>query len=111
MRADRALPFSDNSYGIIESSHSLEHMEDTEKTMREWIRILKPGGILLIIVPDGKYHKHDMDVTKSIGERCFIEWSVNEFKEMLNRLTDVIDVIQFNTRNNNFDIDIIVRKK
>ena len=105
------MPIPDNTYAIIESSHSLEHMENTEWTLREWIRILKPGGLLLIVVPDGEFHKHDMSLEKPLGERCFIEWDANDFDKCLKKMTDVIDIIQFNTRKNRFDIDIVLRKK
>ena len=38
----------------VRSSHALEHVgyEDTNKTLKEWIRVLKPGGWLKIAVPD-----------------------------------------------------------
>lgn len=37
---------------MIISRHSLEHMKDTVKTLNEWRRILKPGGKIIIILPD-----------------------------------------------------------
>lgn len=49
------LPFADNSFDLIYSSHSLEHVPWylVETTLREWVRILKVGGRLEIWVPDG----------------------------------------------------------
>lgn len=109
-RADRPMPIADNTYAIIESSHSLEHMENTEWTLKEWIRILKPGGILLIIVPDKEFHAHDMNPDKPLGERCFIEWVAKDFEECIQRI-DNVDLLLFNTNKNKFDINIILRKK
>ena len=109
-RADRSMPIADNTYAIIESCHSLEHMENTDWTLREWIRILKPGGILLIIVPDKEFHAHDMSPDKPLGERCFIEWVAKDFEECIKRI-DNVDILLFNTRKNKFDIDIVLRKK
>lgn len=54
-RADvRCLPFDNNEFDIVFSSHVLEHIShlETEATLKEWIRILKPGGLLRIIVPN-----------------------------------------------------------
>jgi len=41
-----------NSLDFVIANHVLEHVTDTIGSMAEWHRILKPGGILLIAVPD-----------------------------------------------------------
>lgn len=53
--ASKALPFQDNTFDVIYSSHALEHIPwyQTENILKEWVRILKPKGILEIWVPDG----------------------------------------------------------
>ncbi|MDB5141267.1 MAG: hypothetical protein JWR12_3183 [Mucilaginibacter sp.] len=43
------------AYDFILSSHSLEHIANPLKALKEWLRVLKPGGILLIILPDSKF--------------------------------------------------------
>ncbi|MBV9199567.1 MAG: FkbM family methyltransferase [Alphaproteobacteria bacterium] len=45
------LPFSDESQDGIYASHCLEHISDYQGTIREWFRVLKNGGFLVIIVP------------------------------------------------------------
>jgi predicted SAM-dependent methyltransferase len=51
--------FSDNSLDFIFSSHLLEDFEDTDAAIREWARVLKPGGNLVIYCPDEpRYRKH-----------------------------------------------------
>ena len=42
----------DQSYDFVHSSHCLEHLADPGKALRNWVRICKPGGHLLIMVPD-----------------------------------------------------------
>ena len=42
----------DNSYDFIYSSHCLEHMVDVKESLKNWARVVKPGGYLYIIVPD-----------------------------------------------------------
>lgn len=39
-------------YDFVYSSHCLEHMYDVDRTLMNWIRILKPNGYLYITVPD-----------------------------------------------------------
>jgi predicted SAM-dependent methyltransferase len=47
-------PMADNSAALIHCSHTLEHLrkEDGRKCLQEFFRILKPGGILTLAVPD-----------------------------------------------------------
>lgn len=46
--------FEDNSIKVITASHHLEHLSDVKKVLNEWDRVLKPGGVLAFIVPDGE---------------------------------------------------------
>ena len=45
--------FKDGELDGITSCHSLEHLVDTKKVLQEWSRVLKLGGLMAIIVPDG----------------------------------------------------------
>jgi SAM-dependent methyltransferase len=42
----------DSRYDFVYSSHCLEHMPDVRLALRNWTRILKPGGIFYFVVPD-----------------------------------------------------------
>ena len=46
-----AIPFADETYDTIYCSHVLEHVPDDRKAIREFYRILKPSGWLLLVVP------------------------------------------------------------
>lgn len=48
------IPCESNSFDFVYHSHLLEHFsrEDGEKFIIECLRVLKPGGILRIVVPD-----------------------------------------------------------
>ena len=50
----RRLPYGDNSVSIIECYHVFEHIprHDIEPMVREWQRVLVPGGKLVIELPD-----------------------------------------------------------
>jgi len=43
---------SDNQYDFLHSSHCLEHMRDVEESLKNWVRVVKPGGYLILTVPD-----------------------------------------------------------
>ncbi len=46
------LPFKDEEFDYITSIHSFEHFEDQVKTLNEWLRVIKVGGIIAIVHPD-----------------------------------------------------------
>jgi SAM-dependent methyltransferase len=47
-----ALPFHDNSLDYVITSHVLEHVANPVAALAEWYRVLKPGGIIYLLVPD-----------------------------------------------------------
>lgn len=56
--------YADGSVDEIRASHILEHFGHREvpEVLKEWVRVLKPGGVLKIAVPDFDYlvqHRHD----------------------------------------------------
>jgi ADP-heptose:LPS heptosyltransferase/predicted SAM-dependent methyltransferase len=67
-----SLPvFADDAFDFVYSSHLLEHIVDTEAVLREWLRVLSPGGYLVLYLPHKEFypnigeaggnpdHKHD----------------------------------------------------
>ena len=62
------IPYMDNSISAINSEHSLEHLtfDKIKPTLQEWYRVLKPGGELLLKIPDlelccQEYLKHPIE--------------------------------------------------
>lgn len=49
---------ADHTYDFVLSSHSLEHIADPIQAVREWIRVVKPCGAIVIILPD---YRHTFD--------------------------------------------------
>lgn len=47
-----ALPFEDDSIEEIYASHVLEHVPYDSPALSEWYRVLIPGGVCTVIVPD-----------------------------------------------------------
>ncbi|OGX04084.1 MAG: SAM-dependent methyltransferase [Nitrospirae bacterium RIFCSPLOWO2_12_FULL_63_8] len=67
-----------DSLDFVHASHTLEHMRDPARALASWFRVLKPGGHLIVTVPDedlyeqGKFpstwngdHKHTFTIWKS----------------------------------------------
>jgi SAM-dependent methyltransferase len=49
---DHLWMFSDNELDYVVQRHNLEHYKDFLLALQEWKRVLKPGGILGMVVPD-----------------------------------------------------------
>lgn len=57
-----SLPFSDESQNYVYSSHCLEHVSDSIGAIKEWFRVLKPHGYLIIIVPHQYLYEKKVDL-------------------------------------------------
>lgn len=49
---DKLSMFADNSLDYVLARHNLEHYDNPIKTLKEWKRVLKKGGILGVVLPD-----------------------------------------------------------
>jgi SAM-dependent methyltransferase len=53
--AGENLPFPDASFDLILSHEVLEHVRDDRQAVEEMMRVLRPGGRLLVFVPNRGY--------------------------------------------------------
>ncbi len=49
------LPFADASFDRVIMSEVLEHLDDDARGLAEVVRVMRPGGILAITVPNARY--------------------------------------------------------
>jgi ADP-heptose:LPS heptosyltransferase/predicted SAM-dependent methyltransferase len=81
----RLQVFGSASMDWVYSSHLLEHIQDTAGALKEWWRVIKPGGYLVLYLPHKDFypnvgteganpdHKHDfhpqdiVDLMKDVG--------------------------------------------
>jgi len=48
-------PYADNSFDAVILSEVLEHIDEEQRGLREILRVLKPGGVVVITVPNANY--------------------------------------------------------
>ena len=88
------LPFADGSFDVVICSEVLEHIKDNRTAVEELVRVLKPGGDLVVTVPrfwpericwaiSRAYHREPgghiriyqkrelMDLLEAAGVRCW----------------------------------------
>ncbi len=56
--ASRLESIADATYDFLLASHILEHVANPLKALKEWQRVLRPGGSLLVLLPN-KEHTFD----------------------------------------------------
>lgn len=96
------LDFIDNAHNWISAIHAIEHFQDTEAVLRDWLRVVKPGGHLLLIVPH-----LDRQAVNAVKDHCH-EFTPIQFKNIAER---VGEVVQYNTLNNGWSFDCVIRKQ
>lgn len=72
-----ALPFEDDSYDYIISSHVVEHVPDLIQAFIEWNRVVKNGGIVFIVFPNRNALASDRGRSLS----CLFEFIAEHKKE------------------------------
>lgn len=68
---DAALPFDDEFFDAVYSMDVIEHIVDTDLYINEMVRVLKPGGSLVITTPN----------IASLGRRLYLLLGLNPFLE------------------------------
>lgn len=74
-----SLPYPPAHFGLLTALDVIEHIEDDRRALREWYRVLQPGGTLLIFTPalPWLYGEHDRIV------QHFRRYRKRELKERL----------------------------
>lgn len=62
------LPVDDNSVDFVINSHVIEHMFDTIKALKEWYRVIKPGGYIFTIAPITRCVPNETRPTSTLQE-------------------------------------------
>jgi len=79
-----ALPFADGSFDLVFSQGVLEHFTDPAPAMREQVRVLRPGGALVVDVPQ-KFNVYTLRKHQAMRENRWpwgweTEYSAGELK-------------------------------
>ena len=68
---------ADASFDLVHASHCLEHMVDPRTALSHWIRVTKPGGHLVITVPDEDMYERGHWPSRANTDH---KWSFTAFK-------------------------------
>ena len=124
-------PFQSNRFDFVFASHVLEDFppSDIQWVFDEWLRLIKPGGFLIILVPDmegGRYpdwdevfEENDIEVQRGerrVGETKgnpshMLTMGITKMKELCANTPHAWEVVQFDTiPHNTMTLDVVIRK-
>ena len=92
------LPFKDNTFDYVFNSHVMEHFFDPVKAIKEHLRVIKKGGVLVYIIPhvDAIYDKgRDITDWKEIAKRHSGKLKINDYY-FIERKFDTFNKTKFN---------------
>lgn len=108
------LPFKDNVWDFVISSHVLEHFFDPIKAIEEWHRVIKPGGYICMIVPDKRktfdrkrprtelselIKRHNCQIPDPKTNRHYSVWVLEDVLELCSYLNyNVIEYMETDTK-------------
>lgn len=70
-----ALPFSDNVFDMVTCQTVLIHLKDPKQGLKEMLRVLKPGGILLVAEPNNFANRAVMSsLTESLSVEEVVDY-------------------------------------
>jgi SAM-dependent methyltransferase len=83
---------TDATYDFVHSSHCLEHLLDPYMAMRNWLRVVKPGGHLVITVPDEDLYEQGVFPSEFNRDHkwTFTIWKEHSWSERSINLLDLI---------------------
>ena len=84
-------PVKNESYEFVLSSHSLEHFANPLKAVEEWLRILKPGGTIVLVIPDKRF-TFDNKRTVTSFEHIKRDFETNMQEDDLTHLDEILEL-------------------
>lgn len=64
------LPFRDGTFRVVVSSECVEHTPDPAAAIRDMLRVLRPGGVLVLSTPNRTW-RWSVGLAEAIGARRF----------------------------------------
>ena len=105
----------DGEYDFVHSSHCLEHLVVPKEGLANWLRVVKPGGYLIVTVPDEDLYEqgifpstfnHDHKWTFTIFKsKSWCDRSLN-ILEMVQELGPDVEVVRIEQLSANYRFDL-----
>lgn len=98
------IPFEENTFDVVICNHVLEHVDDADKVMKEFYRVMKPGGWGIFQVPidyNNSVTIEDRSVT-DLRERERLYWQSDHLRLFGRDYGDKLTAAGFKVTESNF---------
>lgn len=82
----------DASVDFLFSSHCLEHLNDPFEGIKNWFRVIKPGGHLIVDVPDEDMYEQG-EFPSAFNRDHKTSWTVRKVNSWSSQSVNVFDII------------------
>jgi SAM-dependent methyltransferase len=89
--ATRLESIEDATYDFLLASHILEHVANPIKALKEWHRVLRPGGSLLVLLPNKK-HTFDHRRPYTSLAHLIADFEANTHEDDLTHLEEILSL-------------------
>lgn len=83
----------DGEFDFVHSSHCLEHLVDPKEGLKNWLRVLRPGGYLVITVPDEDLYEQGI-FPSTFNKDHKWTFTIYKTRSWSNRSLNVIDLVR-----------------
>lgn len=101
--ADKLDMFASASMDFVYSSHTLEHVDDMTATLREWWRVIKPNGLMILYLPHADYYPN-------IGQPGANPDHKRDFRpqDVVAAMPDGFDILEHQERNEDMEYSFLL---
>jgi len=82
---------ADHQYDFVLSSHSLEHTSNPIRALKEWARVVKPGGAVIVLLPDYR-HTFDHRRSPTLIEHMLEDYEFGRDERDLTHLEEILEL-------------------
>lgn len=90
--AEHMVGVKNEQYDFVHSSHSLEDMNEPSVAIANWLRILKPGGHLIVTVPDEDMYEQGVFPSTFNPDHKWT-FTINKLTSWSNKSRNLFDII------------------
>lgn len=97
----------ESGFQIVYSSHTLEHLQDPVNALRDWVKLLKKDGYIVLYLPDVDYYKEH-------NPEHLHNWTMASFFDYIHielPFLELIELIADNNRPECYSFIAILKKK
>lgn len=82
-----------NSFDFLFSSHCLEHVRDPYEALRNWVRVVKPGGHIIVDVPDEDLYEQGVWPSRYNADHK-TSWTIDKERSWSPVSVNVLDLLR-----------------